>query len=706
MSVAVVSALDADTASPISKILSTLRECEAKVTAEGEEAQKIYTKFADYCQDRAANLQFEVKTATADSEGLQATVGKEVANQQVLTSQIDDFASSIATDEKDLSDATKIRAHETADFKASEADLVAVIDTLARAIAVIEREMASGGASMMQLKSAKSLTQAFKVMVQASAMNTADVQKLTTFAQMSSEDGDEDLEFGAPAATVYESHSGGIVDVLEGLRDEANEQLDKSRASERTALFNYEKLKQSLDDSIKFANEDLSDAKKNLAASQEAQASAQGDLDVTKKDLAEDKSTLAGLHAECMTRSEEFETEAKSRAEEMKGLAIGVDAMKKITLRGQGASFLQISEKNAAPRKAVHFLRNLARKHNDQVLAQLASRMASTVTMSSSVGEDVFAKIKEMIVSDIAKIQEEQAADATQKAYCDKEMAETQEKVDTNQKKIEKHTTKIEQKSSNSLKVKSEVSTLQEELSQMMKNKAEMDSLRQEEKSAYDKNKADTEQSLKEIKFALKTLRDFYGEYEKQHTGFSSSDGTQSGVIAMLETVESEFATSSFKLTAVEDQAAAEYTEEVKTFEVGKVVKEQAIKYKTKEYIGLDKYASEETTDREGVQSEFDANNEALAKLKEMCVGKPVTYEDRAARREEEIADLKETLDALEKENPEETPETAAAEEAVAEEAPVEAAAPAEEAPVEAAAPALVQSSVKRFRGGVRTRSA
>merc|ERR1719181_1038941 len=101
---------------------------------------------------------------------------------------------------------------------------------------------------MMQLKGVTSLTQAFKVMVQASTMNTADAQKLTAFVQSSNsdDDHDDDLDLGAPAGAVYENHSGGIVDVLEGLRDQAKEQLDKSRLSERTANYNFQKLKQSL----------------------------------------------------------------------------------------------------------------------------------------------------------------------------------------------------------------------------------------------------------------------------------------------------------------------------------------------------------------------------------------------------------------------------------------------------------------------------
>ena len=63
-------------------------------------------------------------------------------------------------DEADLKAATGIREKESADFAANEKELVDIIDTLQRAVGIIEREMSKHGASMMQLKSANSLSQA------------------------------------------------------------------------------------------------------------------------------------------------------------------------------------------------------------------------------------------------------------------------------------------------------------------------------------------------------------------------------------------------------------------------------------------------------------------------------------------------------------------------------------------------------------------
>merc|ERR1719463_103377 len=179
--------------------------------------------------------------------------------------------------------------------------------------------MAKSGASMLQLKSASSLTQALNVMVQASVLSSADASRLTALVQTEQESDDSDA--GAPAASVYEGHSDGIIGTLEGLTEKAEGQLDKARKTETTSLQNFQMLKQSLTDEIEFANKDMDKAKKNLAESSESKATAEGDLDVTSKDLADDVATKSTLHQDCMAAAEEFELAVKSRGEELNALA-------------------------------------------------------------------------------------------------------------------------------------------------------------------------------------------------------------------------------------------------------------------------------------------------------------------------------------------------------------------------------------------------
>jgi len=83
---------------------------------------------------------------------------------------------------------------------------------------------------------------------------------------------------------------------------------------------------------------------------------------------------------------------------------------------------------------------------------------------------------------------------------------------------------------------------------------------------------------------------------------------------------------------------------------VTKATKEQDIKGQTQEFKAADQNIAELSGDRESVRTELAAVNDYLAKVNERCIAKPETYEDRKARRESEIAGLKEALNILQSE--------------------------------------------------------
>merc|ERR1719420_157436 len=209
---------------------------------------------------------------------------------------------------------------------------------------------------------------------------------------------------------------------------------------------------------------------------------------------------------------------------------------------------------------------------------------------------------------------------------------------------IEKLTTSIDSMTAKSNKLKEEVATLQKELSDLARDQSEMDKIRAEENAAFKKNSAEMEKGLKGIQLALKVLNDYYAKADKSH---SSADGAGSGIIGLLEVCESDFSKGLAEMTAAEETAVNEYEKTTKENEIAKATKEQDVKYKTKEAKGLDKDTAEATADRSGVQEELDAVNEYYAGIKERCIAKAETYEERVKRREAEIAGLKQALSIL-----------------------------------------------------------
>jgi len=640
--------------SPVSKVMEMLADLQGKIIKEGEAAQKTYDEFSEWCEDRSKNVAFEIKTGKSEIEELKATISKETSTISALGTKIEELSGSIAGDEADLSAATKIRNAEAADFSAEEKDSTEVISMLERAISIMEREMKKGGASFAQLQNTKTVVDALSALVQASVVSSADSKRLAALVQSSQQDSEDSEALGAPAAAVYKGHSDGIIGVLEDLLEKAEAQLEKARKAEQSSLHNYQMLKQSLTDEIEFANKDMDAAKKGKAASAEGKAVAEGDLSVTTKDLAEDENTVSTLHQDCMTGAEDFQAETKSRGEELKALA-GAKKILQDALGGAAAqtySFVQLSLSSSlatgadlANFEAVRFVRDLARKENSVELAQLASRMGSAMRFATAAGADPFAKVKSLITDMISKLEEDAQGDASHKAYCDKETSEATSKKAEKVALVDKLSTKIDSMNSKSAKLKEQVASLQNQLAQLASSQAEMDKIRSEEKSLYTKNHAEMKQGVSGVQKALSVLRDYYASEGKSH---SSADGAGSGIIGMLEVVESDFSKGLAEMEVTEGTAATDYDRVSKQNEIARTMKGQDVKYKTKEAAGLDKSVSETGSDLDGTQAELSAIVEYLGKLAKMCVAKAEPYAEKKARRESELAGLKEALTILE----------------------------------------------------------
>merc|ERR1719240_2334019 len=239
-------------------------------------------------------------------------------------------------------------------------------------------------------------------MVQAASLSSADASKLSSFLQNTPESEDGSDSLGAPAAAVYKGQSGGIIETMQDLYEKAEAQLEEARQTEKKSLQAFQMLAQSLKDEIKYGQKDLDKTKKNLGASAEAQATAEGDLSVTTADLNEDVKTLATLHQDCMTGAEDFEAETKSRGEERKALATEKKSMVQALSGASDLSygFIQTSMSSGADLanfEAVRVVRDLAQKQRSAALAQLASRIDAAMHAGNRGGADIFGKIKGLI---------------------------------------------------------------------------------------------------------------------------------------------------------------------------------------------------------------------------------------------------------------------------------------------------------------------
>jgi hypothetical protein len=445
--------------------------------------------------------------------------------------------------------------------------------------------------------------------------------------------------------------------------------LDELRKEESNTKHNYEMLKQSLEDEIEADTKDMDEEKSLKAATEEKKATAEGDLAETVKELKKDKESLETTSTTCMQVATDHEATVKSRDEELTALATATKILEE-TSKGaveQSYSFLQMATaskmqsrtdlKNA---EVVNMVKQLAKQHHSAALAQLASRIGSVIRYGAADGDDVFAKVKGLITDMIAKLEAEAKAEATEKAYCDEEMSKTEAKKSELEGVISKLTSKIDLAAAKSAELKEEVKVLQAELAKIAKQQAEMDVIRAEEKAAYDKAKAELELGITGVQKALGVLKDYYGAKAGDFDAFMQqpakpklhkpATGAGGSIIDILEVVESDFTKNLATEETEEEDAIATYEKVTQDNKLATTMKSQDVKYKTQEYKALDKSISELSGERDTTNTELSAVLEYYAKLKDRCIAKPETYEERKARREAEIEGLKEALNILETE--------------------------------------------------------
>jgi DNA repair exonuclease SbcCD ATPase subunit len=667
------SAVVADLAegNPLGKVLELLNSLEVKLAREGDKEAAAFNEFFQWCDKASKNLNHEIKTYTNSNEKQEAKIKEFASDIEVSVSKIEDLSGALAKSEAELNDANRIRSKEAADFATSEKELLESVDALDRAVNIISSEMAKNPAALAQIDttSIATLAQSLSLVVDAAGVSSADQQKLVALVQSSQ----DEEEMGAPSTSAYKSQSSGIVDLLEELKDKAENELSEARKRETNAKNNFAMMKQSLQDQMAADTKDLNEEKAAKEDAADEKAKMEGDLAITVPDLKDDKESLETFNQDCMQSAADHEATMNARKEEQAVIA----KAKKILgeAMGKSVSLFQLkstsrvtmqTRADLANSEVLVMLKKLAHEQHSAALSQLASRIAVVAKYGNKDGADPFAKIKGLISDMIHKLQTEAESEATEKSFCIKETAETEAKRDELDFDISKVVAKIDQAVARATELKDESNLLHEEVAELSETLAELSAVRQTAKENYLEAKADLDQGLAAVQRALGLLRDYYGTAEamiQESPGsgaflqqpakpqpHAKAGGAGDAIIGILEVVESDFANGLSKESSEEEDAEAQHEKISQEKTVCKATKESDLKYKKIELVSLEKTITELTADKDSSDSQRSAVLQYYARVKERCVAHPDTYESRVARREAEINGLKEALSIIESE--------------------------------------------------------
>merc|ERR1719281_1656292 len=633
--------------SPVQKVVQMIDEMAGKVQKELDATTADFEEYAKFCDDQSVEKDYAIKDGKESMEELDATITDTSAGIESAAAKIEDLSTKISDTESELSTATALRKHENEEFVKKEKELLETTRELEGATTAIKKSL-----SLVQLRGGKvgqserdalnALVAGLGQLVEASFVKPEQRRHIQSFLEQRA---DAEESFEARARTL---DSNAIVDTLTEMTDEAEESLTTTRKREAEAAQTYALLKQSLEGETKGMKEELGESTQFKASSAEKLAQAQEDLAITTKSFNEDTAFLKDLKKDCQTRAREFEVTVKDNKAELTALgkakAILLKKFALVQTSTKVHALAKAQAQNEDPKsRALRSVEQLGRKLHSTALVSLAYRAAS----------DPFGKVRSMIEDMIAKLLQEAAEEATQKAFCDKEIGESNASKDEKQGKLDKVNSRLEKAESTIATLTEQVTVLSKEVADSDAAMAEATALRTKEKATFTAVEKDLSESQEACAAATEVLREYYegasliqmGEKAKNQ---ADEQGDGSGILGMLEVAESDFATALAEARTVEGTAQSEFDKMKAEAKMLKATKTMEIKGKQSEIGSLKTTVSDLGTDKEGLTGELDAVLAYLDKLKPQCETKVPSYAERKAAREQEIEGLKDALEILE----------------------------------------------------------
>jgi len=659
--VALLGACTAEKVSPVQKVIELLDECKAKVAKDLAAEAAVMEEYSTFCDDELKEKGYAIETAKREIGELGATIEDSKATVLAKTDEISELGNIGAAKEAELADAQKVRAAKNAEFVAAEKELVKSVDECSRAVTALEKGMAfmQGGKKKEAKKELKAVSMALNAIVGAISIDTESTRKLKSFLQQSTADTEnDDLTLRQPQAkqVAYESKSGGIIQTVKDMQAKAEAELSSLRKKEMADAHEFGMLEQSLSGEISHTSEKHAAAVKAKAAADETEASATGDLAETEKTKAADEEYSATLKTECETAAEEWAARQASAKEEMAAidkakeiLSTGVVAFTQLHASLKRVNFDDDDEDDQSSNmrnKLVKKIQSLGRKFHSFGLMQLASVASS----------DPFVKIRGLIEDMIAKLLKEAQEEATQKAFCDAEMGKSKTSQAEKTATLDKLQTRIDGASATIAELTEAVKTLESEVASIDKAQAEATEIRTTESADNKAAISDFRQSADAVVAAMGVLKSFYegsafvqtsSKTRRPSFGGPKSDAG-SGIISVLEVAESDFTRLLAETETAEDAAATAYETSSEENKISKTTKLADAKAKKSEIKSLTVQLGHSKEDHASTSTELDAVNSYIDKLRPQCEEKAMSYEEKKAAREAEIAGLKEALEILE----------------------------------------------------------
>lgn len=657
---------------PMTKIVSLLGAMENQLEEQGAKEAALHNEFNAWCDTESQESRTTISDAQSKIADLEAFLKEQEAFRDKMKSEVNGLVGEIAANEEELKQAVEIRKKEHQSYLQNEQAFVETLDEVNRTLEVLRADGPKGSTR----RSMAEIQQAVRHCLERTTLqfNRADKSTLESFFRATSSATapaaptpnnsfmqQTSSSLGAAAAP-FQSQLAPLIELVDLIRTDTEKNRNLASEDEERSGRASQLMNQSLGTEIESGKKALSIKQAEVAQSTERSSQKQAEVTETSYILKETTKYLNGVYGDCRAKAREWKERVKLRSDELTAIGeakriLTSEAAKRIQASTPTA-FLQLQlEQQQAPvrRHSVDPLINIMDSKNTD--AAVMSFLETTVKMADRT-RDPFASVRKMIQGMLSRLFNAAADEKDQKAWCDEEMAKTTKQQDIKNRDITKLTNRVDEMDATMSQLSDELAQLNKDLSEMNQTAAEATEIRTKERTAAELAIKEYGEAQSLLQNAMSVLQDFYAEKQsmlQNNAGpppaWDEDAGTQedkaSGVIGLLEIALADFQKLEQEARISENAAEGEYKTLMNESQVRKAVFTKNVEYKSTGKVKLASALQRSKADLQGYQRELAAVEEYFKKLQPSCTVKSESFEERAARRKQEIESLQEALQIL-----------------------------------------------------------
>merc|ERR1719428_2043676 len=308
----------------VQRVVTLIEELKAKIEQDGKIEQKMYDKYACWCETTSKRKADDIHQAMADIKALSAKILEAKGLVATRTAEIAGLSKDMSENEATQAEATGIRQKENAAYMDSKAEMEQTLGALERAIETLSGagtktallQMGRPKDELTLLRTAAAVHEAAKRLPVNHNLSGEQIALLTMFTADPAEYYDQKAEKKAS----YSPASATIQGILKDMYDTFSTSLERGTETEATQQKNYETIMAVKKKEMMTLTTARTATEAFKADSEKTLADSTQELDATQVQLKENTALFDDTKAACESSALMWQERVRARTEEMAGI--------------------------------------------------------------------------------------------------------------------------------------------------------------------------------------------------------------------------------------------------------------------------------------------------------------------------------------------------------------------------------------------------